>query len=95
MWQYIQTTINTQLDKVMDTVYHRLNRKLDAIQKQTHNKITSATTKHTFYTNLVNLKQTEFSKDQINTSQLRLDYALEEKTKTVYKYVNNRNRKCY
>ena len=25
MWQYIQTTVDTQLDKMMDNVYHRLS----------------------------------------------------------------------
>ena len=86
MWQYIQTTVDTQLDKMMYTVYHRLNRKLNAIQKQeTHNKTDSTTMKRTFHTHLVNLTQTKFSKDQINTLQLGFDYTLEKNPK---QYIN-------
>ena len=50
-WQYVQSTINAQLDKMMDSIYQKLNKELDAIQKhESHNKNTKETTKHTFYT---------------------------------------------
>ena len=57
-WQYIQTTINVQLDRMMDPIYHRFNKKLDAIQKHgTYNKNAMITTKHTFCASLVDLIQ--------------------------------------
>ena len=33
VWKYIQTTTNSQLDKMMDSVYHKLSKKLDALQE--------------------------------------------------------------
>ena len=53
VWQYIQTT-NSELDKVMDTLYQKLNKKLDALQGHkpvNHNK---ETMKHKFHTQIVN-----------------------------------------
>jgi hypothetical protein len=32
VWHYTQTTTNSQLDKVIDTLYEKLNKKLDALQ---------------------------------------------------------------
>ena len=57
MWQYIQTTINVQLDRTMDPIYHKLNKKLYAIQEHGTNNKNTMTTKHTFYACLVNLTQ--------------------------------------
>ena len=83
MWQYMQTTISAQLDNLMDPVYCRLNKKLDNLQhKEIHNRNTTAT-KHTCYTRIVNLTQTKFSNDQINTLQPRLDYAIETNPNTI------------
>ena len=81
LWQYMQTTISAQLDKLMDPIYHRLNKKLDNLQhKEIHNRNTTKT-KHTFYTHIVNLTKTKFSNDQTNTLQLGLDYATERNPK--------------
>ena len=45
-WQYVQSTINAQLDKMMDSVYQKPYKKLDAIQKHgSHNKNTKEATK--------------------------------------------------
>jgi len=37
MWQYIQTTTNSKLDKMMDSLYHKLNK------NWTHSKNTNLT----------------------------------------------------
>jgi hypothetical protein len=47
-WQYIQTATNAQIDKMMDSICHNLNKELDALQKyepQIYNN--KNTTKHT------------------------------------------------
>jgi len=51
MWQYIQTTTNSHLDKMMASTYQKLNKKLDALQEYkshgTNNKETMKYTVHT------------------------------------------------
>ena len=67
-WQYVQTATNAQLDKMMNSVYQKLNKKkLDALQKhKSHSENNKETTKHTFHTQLVNLTHVKFSNDQIH-----------------------------
>ena len=80
-WQYMHSIINAQLDKLMDPIYHRLNKKLDNLQQNANHKRNTTTTTHTFYTRIVNLTQTKFNKDQTNALQLGLDYAIERNPK--------------
>ena len=47
--------------------------KLDNLQQNVNHNRNSATTTHTFYTITVDLTQTKFNKDQMNTLQLGLD----------------------
>jgi hypothetical protein len=56
MWQYIQISSDALLDTMMDSIYHNLNRKLDALEKhEYHNNNNKNTTKYTFHRRLVNL----------------------------------------
>ena len=74
---------------MIDPIYHRLNKKLDNIQKHgATNKNTTTTTKHTFYTRLVDLTQVKFSSDQIHTLQLGFNYVIGRNPK---QYIYNRN----
>jgi len=46
MWQYIVTATNSQLDKMMDSIYQKLNKELDIIQEhKSHNKHNKETMK--------------------------------------------------
>jgi hypothetical protein len=69
----------------MDPIYHRLNKKLDNLQQNTNHNINTITTTHAFYKRIINLTQNKFNKDQINTSQIGLDY---EKHIIILKYAN-------
>jgi hypothetical protein len=82
MWQYIQTTTDAQLDKMVDSIYDNLNERLDALQKhEPHNDNNKKATKHTFKTRLVNLTHTKFNNDEINTVNLGFEYAIEKNPK--------------
>ena len=75
-WQYIKTATNAQLDKIMDSIYQKLNKKLDALQKhKSHNENNKETRKHTSHTRLIQLTHLKFSNDQIHTLNLGFDYA--------------------
>ena len=61
----------------MDTLRQKPNKTLDTLQENkpvNHNK---ETTKHTFHTRLVNLKQIKLSREHINTLNLGFDCAIE------------------
>jgi hypothetical protein len=62
----MQTIIKTQLDKLMEPIYDRLNKKLGNLQKNMNHNSNTKTTAHTFYTRIINLTQTKFNKDQIH-----------------------------
>ena len=56
-WFYIQTATNAQLGKMIDFLYQKINKKLDALQKRkSHNENNKETTKHTFHTRLKNIQ---------------------------------------
>ena len=62
--------------------YQKLNKELHALQKHKyHNENNKETTKHVFYTRLVNLTHVKFSNDQINTLNVGFDYAIEKNPK--------------
>jgi hypothetical protein len=81
MWQHIQNSINSQVNDLMDTLYHKLNKKIDTLIK--HTQITHNTEKktHTFHSRLVNLTNIKFTKEQINTLTLGFNYAIEKDLK--------------
>ena len=63
MWQYIQTSLDSQLDKMMVTVYRKLNKKLDTLQEPksaTHNKETK---KHKSHSRLINQTEVKYSRE--------------------------------
>jgi len=65
----------------MDTLYQKLNKKLDALQGHklvNHNK---ETMKHTFHTRIVNLAQIKLRREQVNTLNIVFGYTIEKEPK--------------
>jgi len=66
----------------MDSIYQKLNKKLDALQEhKSHGKNNKETMKYTVHTRLVNLTQKKLGSEQINTLNLGFDCALEKDPK--------------
>jgi len=86
MWQHIQNSINSWLDNILDTLYQKLNRKLDALIRPTHVSHDTEKNTHTFHSPLINLTNTRCTKDQINTSTLGFNYVVEKDPKF---YIND------
>jgi hypothetical protein len=66
---------------MMDSIYHKLNKKLDALQKHERHNNNKNTTKYTFHKRLVNLTNMKFNKEQINTLNLGFEYAIDKNAK--------------
>jgi hypothetical protein len=67
----------------MDSIYQNLNKKNWTHYKKhkPRNDNNKETTKHAFYTQLVNFTHVKFNNDQINTLNLDFDYAIERNQK--------------
>jgi hypothetical protein len=50
MWQRKQNSINSRLDDIMDTLYQKLNRKLDTLIRHTHVTYNTEKSTHTHFT---------------------------------------------
>jgi hypothetical protein len=73
---------NSHLDKMMDSICQKLNKKLDALQEhKSYGKNNKETMKYTVHTRLVNLTQMKLSSEQINTLNLGFDCAIEKDPK--------------
>jgi hypothetical protein len=69
----------------MNTLYEKLNRKLDLLTQQTRNTNTHKENKQTENNKLINLTNITFTKEQINTLKLGPQYAIEKNPKL---YIN-------
>jgi hypothetical protein len=85
MWQYVQNVIESKLKEDMNTLYEKLNRKLDLLTKQTENTKTHKGNTQTENNGLINLTNMPFTKEQINTLKMGPQYAMERNPKF---YVN-------
>jgi hypothetical protein len=65
----------------MDTLYQKLNKKIDTPIRHTYVTYSTGKNKHIFHSRLVNLTNTEFTKEQINTLTLGFSYAVEKNLK--------------
>lgn len=54
MWQHIQTNTDAQLNTMMDSIYHNLNKKLDVLHKQEQHSNNKTTEEHAFHKRLIN-----------------------------------------
>jgi hypothetical protein len=86
MWQHIKNSINSQLDDIMDTLYQKLNKKLDTLIRHTHVTYNTKETIHAFHSWLVSLTNTKFTKEQIYTLTLSFIYGVEKDLKF---YIND------
>jgi len=76
------TATNSHLDKMMASIYQKLNKKLDALQEhKSHSKNTKETTKYTVHTRLQNVTPMKLSCEQISTSNFGFDCAIEKDPK--------------
>jgi len=65
MWQYVQNIIESKLKEDMNTLYEKLNRKLDLLTKQMGNTKTHKGNTQTENNGLINLTNIPFTKEQI------------------------------
>jgi hypothetical protein len=61
----------------MNTLYQKLNKKLDSLTKPTQTINITGKNTHTAQARLINLTNLTFTKEHINTLALGLNYALE------------------
>jgi len=86
VWQYTQTTTNSQLDKRWAPYIINSIKKLDKLQvHKSHNNHNKETMKHKFSTHIVNLTQIMLSREQIQTFNLGFNYEVEKDPK---KFIN-------
>jgi hypothetical protein len=62
MWQHILDYINRQMHEIMETLYQKLNKKLDNLTAQTSNHGNKHNT-NKFQSKIINLSNTHFSKE--------------------------------
>ena len=85
MWQRIQEYIDEQISRLMDNIYQKLNKKLDTLTNQTDTKHDNNKNASKFQARIINLTNLRFTKEQIKTSSLGPNYAIEKEPK---QYIN-------
>jgi len=85
MWQHIQEYIDEQISRLMDSLYQKLNKKLDALTNQTSTKHDDNKNASKFQARLINLTNIKFTKEQIRTLSIGPNYAIEQEPK---QYIN-------
>ena len=70
----------------MDTLYQKLNKKLNTLIRRTHVTYNTGKNTHAFHSRLVNLTKTKFTKEQISTLTLGFNCAVEKDPKY---YIND------
>ena len=85
MWQRIQEYIDEQISRLMDNIYQKLNKKLDTLTNQTDTKHDNNKNAFKFQARIINLTNLRFTKEQIKTSSLGPNYAIEKEPK---QYIN-------
>jgi uncharacterized phage-associated protein len=83
MWQHMHLIIDQQLHNNMETQYHTLNKKLDALSNNKSGRNKQKTNK--FQPKVINLSNTHLTKEQIDILYLGHSYAIEKEPK---KYIN-------
>jgi hypothetical protein len=84
MWQIFGDSVNSQINTIMDQTYEKLNKKLDALTKQSHLTHNSTKTKMKTQTQnprVINLSEVKFTKEQIDTLALGPNFAIEKDPK--------------
>jgi len=77
MWQHTQECVDEQISRLMDNLYHKLNKKLDALKNQRNTKRNNIENASKFQSRLINLTNMKFTREQIQTLSLGPNYAIE------------------
>jgi hypothetical protein len=79
LWQLIQNSVDLQVNDFMDQTYQKLNKKLDALTKQTQTAHSTTRKKpHTNNSRIIYLSNVKFTGEQISTLALGPNYAIEK-----------------
>jgi hypothetical protein len=81
LWQHIQDRIDTQLNDIMNKTYQKLNKKLDSLTKHTRTTQRIAQKEQPTQARVINLTNTKFTKEQMDTLALGPNYATEKEPK--------------
>jgi hypothetical protein len=84
MWQHIQNYKDQQINNIMESQYHKLNKKLDVLTNQTPKHKTKRKV-HNFQPRIINLSNVRFTKEQIQILSLGPNYAIEIEPKRYIK----------
>ena len=85
MWQHVQEFIDELISRLMDNLYQKLNKKLDVLTNQTNTKHNNNEKNSKFQSQVINLTNIKFTREQIQTLTLDPNYAIEEEPK---QYIN-------
>jgi len=79
--RHIQEYTDEQINRLMDNIYHKLNKKLDALINQPNTRHNNGNAPK-FQPRLINLTNIKFTKEQVLTLSLGPNYAIEHNTST-------------
>ena len=84
VWQLIYNSIETKLNHILDTLYHRLNKKLDKVTQQSQTTYNNKENTNT-QPRIINLTYFSLQKELVNTLTLGPNYAIGKSPK---QYIN-------
>lgn len=83
-WSYIQAIANEKISKMSNSLYEKLNKKLDVLrntQQTQRQQNQHQHTPHTFYTRIKNMSDITFNKEEEQVLEMGLNYAFEKPVK--------------
>ena len=78
MWQHIYENIDSQLNKIMETQYTKLNKKLDMLLNQKTNQHNCNKQSTLNNSRIINLTNTKFTQEQLQTLSYGPNFAIEQ-----------------
>jgi hypothetical protein len=76
--------IDEQINRLMDNIYHKLNKKLNALMNQSNTRQNNGNAP-TCQPRLINLTNIKFTKEKVQTLSLSPNYTVEQESK---QYIN-------
>ena len=86
--------IDEQINRLMDNIYHKLNKKLDALLNQPNTRHNNGNAPK-FQPRLINLTNIKLKKRTGSNTIPRPKLRNRARTQTIHQQTNNRHRKCY
>ena len=83
MCQHIQEYIDEQISRLMDNLYYKLNKKLDALTNQTSTQHNNNENASKFQSRPINRTNMKFTREQIQTLSLGPNYAIEQENECI------------